>query len=155
MEKKKTKDTDIARFSTATIPTFNSSYVQQHFKVGYHKNPRTGEFDLTKASIRMGDEFAQFSSCIKHVEVTGRQVAASGSSSTTQRSYSLRSRSRTTTARPPTAAYPTTQFHWGQNTLNSSLSWQPYGTGRQRGGKGTPPLGVWASRPNSQHRQSP
>ena len=37
------------------------------------RDPTSGRFDLTKASVRVQTSFITFASCVKHLEVTGKQ----------------------------------------------------------------------------------
>lgn len=39
----------------------------------FFRDPTTGRFDLTKASVKVETSFITFASCVKHLEVTGKQ----------------------------------------------------------------------------------
>jgi len=67
------RESEVASYNSAALPSFNSSDVLQYFRVGYYKDPRTGEFDVKKASVKFQTKFLTFASCIKHVELTGKQ----------------------------------------------------------------------------------
>lgn len=115
VELKPGKATETVRFNSASLPALDRTSVLKHLSVGYHKDSRTGQFDLTKASIRLESSFLTFLQCIKHIEVSGVQVSGAKA---VQAAASVSTR--------PTASSTSTD------------SWEPYGTGRQVGGHGRP-----------------
>ena len=72
---KKGKSTEIAKFNSATIPPINKETLAKHLTIGYHANPRTGNFDVSKASIKIKREFLTFLDCIGHIEISGTAKA--------------------------------------------------------------------------------
>ena len=67
------RESEVVTYNSAALPSFNSSNVLKYFSVGYFKDPRTGVFDVEKASIKFRTSFITFASCVKHVEVSGKQ----------------------------------------------------------------------------------
>ena len=72
---KKGKSTEIAKFNSATIPPINKETLAKHLTIGYHANPRTGHFDVSKASIKIKREFLTFLDCIGHIEISATAKA--------------------------------------------------------------------------------
>ena len=72
---KKGKSTEIAKFNSATIPPINKETLAKHLTIGYHANPRTGNFDVSKASIKIKREFLTFLDCIGHIEISATAKA--------------------------------------------------------------------------------
>jgi len=113
------RESDVASYNSAALPSFNSSDVLQFFRVGYYKDPRTGQFDVKKASIKFQTTFLTFASCIKHVEIYGKQkVGVSGVKSAMK--------GRVITSKRDG------MMKQGQQT------WEPFGSGRQPGEVGRP-----------------
>ena len=67
------RESEVVSYNSAALPSFNSTDALKYFSIGYFKDPRTGIFDVEKASIKLQTKFITFASCIKHLEVTGRQ----------------------------------------------------------------------------------
>ena len=102
------KTTEIAEF--IQIPLFDVEKFKKGLTVGYHKNPRTGEFDLKKASLKISkDLLTPYSNCLKHLEVSGSSLPreSDGSKSSTSANY--------------------------HETKPSNETWLPFGSGRQFG----------------------
>eukprot|EP00090_Calanus_glacialis_P019961 TRINITY_DN3064_c0_g1_i2.p1 TRINITY_DN3064_c0_g1~~TRINITY_DN3064_c0_g1_i2.p1 ORF type:complete len:699 (-),score=174.03 TRINITY_DN3064_c0_g1_i2:66-2090(-) len=118
------RESEVVSYNSAALPSFNSSDVLQYFRVGYFKDPRTGVFDVTKASIKFQTKFMTFASCIKHVEVTGKQKVGIAGVKTAMK-----------------GPVPTTE-----NDLQARMggaSWEAYGSGRQPGDVGRPVSRGW------------
>jgi len=120
VELKPGKATGTVRFNSATLPSLERDEVLKHVTVGYHKDPRTGQFDLTKASVRIQSKFLTFLNCIKHIEVSGTQITGAKSVKSTLSAPSN-----------PSISQP------NENT------WEQYGTGRQVGELGRPADRKW------------
>merc|ERR1719233_177578 len=54
---KHTRESEVVTYNSAALPSFNSSNVLKYFSVGYLKDPRTGGFDVEKASIKFQTAF--------------------------------------------------------------------------------------------------
>ena len=106
---KKGKSTETATFNQ--VPHLNEEALKPHLSIGYHKNARTDQFDLKRASLKIKKEFFTFMDCLKQIEVSGTSMPrVSGTSSSTR---TLSSQSTT--------------------DIND---WQPFGTGRSVGQNG-------------------
>jgi len=125
------RESAVAKYNSAKLPSLNASDVLPYFTVGYHKDPSSGQYDLTKASIGIKTSFITFASCIKHLEVTGKQIAGARLAS-----------SGLATAETPTAS-PTTTGDGGVQTRFGE--WEPYGSGRLPQGRGRPASRRWGS----------
>ena len=55
----------------------------KYLSVGYYKNPATGLFDVSKASVKVKKEFLTFMNCIKHLEISGVSKKREGTVKTT------------------------------------------------------------------------
>jgi len=133
VELKPGKATGTVRFNSATLPSLERSNVLKHLTVGYYKDPRTGQFDLTKASVKIQSDFLTFLKCIKHIEVSGVQIAGAKSVKSTLAASAT-----------PSIVHPI------------GNPWEPYGTGRQVGELGRPSERKWGYRKERQpFRRSP
>jgi len=112
VELKKGKSTETAKFNSATIPTINLETMGKYLSVGYYKNPATGLFDVSKASVKVKKEFLTFMNCIKHLEISGVSKKREGTVKTTSISTPVK------------------------QTSGEVSSWIPYGTGRSFGENG-------------------
>jgi len=120
VELKPGKATGTVRFNSATLPSLEKDDVLKHVTVGYYKDPRTGQFNLGKASVKIQSKFLTFLKCIKHIEISGTQIAGAKAV-------------KSTLAGPSTPSL----------TKTSEDAWEPYGTGRQVGGMGRPADRKW------------
>merc|ERR1712123_162280 len=128
VELKPGKATGTVRFNSATLPSLERSNVLKHLTVGYYKDPRTGQFDLTKASVKIQSGFLTFLKCIKHIEVSGVQIAGA----------------KSVKSATPSIVHPI------------GNPWELYGTGRQVGELGRPSERKWGYRKERQpFRRSP
>ena len=91
------RPSETARFNSAALPRFNSTEVHRHFTIGYKQDPVSKQFDLSKASVKFDTAFLTFASCIKHIEVTGKQKSGAAR---------LKSRQPAPTTKPPTSTTP-------------------------------------------------
>merc|ERR1711892_1593139 len=133
VELKPGKATGTVRFNSATLPSLERSNVLKHLTVGYYKDPRTGQFDLTKASVKIQSDYLTFLKCIKHIEVSGVQIAGAKSVKSTLAASAT-----------PSIVHPI------------GNPWEPYGTGRQVGELGRPSERKWGYRKERQpFRRSP
>jgi len=118
------RESEVVAYNSAALPSFNSSNSLQYFSVGYYKDPRTGVFDVKKASIKFKTKFMTFASCIKHLEVSGKQkVGIAGL--------------KTALKGPATTPENELETRMGGNT------WEAFGSGRQPGEVGRPVTRGW------------
>eukprot|EP00092_Neocalanus_flemingeri_P056402 GFUD01066857.1.p1 GENE.GFUD01066857.1~~GFUD01066857.1.p1 ORF type:complete len:822 (-),score=173.57 GFUD01066857.1:393-2618(-) len=129
VELKPGKATETARFNSATLPSLEKSNVLKYLTVGYYKDPRTGQFDLAKASIKIQTDLLTFLPCIKHIEVSGNPIAGIKSVKSTL------------------AASSTPVL-----TTSNKDSWEPYGSGRQPGELGRPTERKWGYKGDRERR---
>merc|ERR1719233_1454188 len=111
---KHTRESEVVTYNSADLPSFNSSNVLKYFSVGYFKDPRTGVFDVEKAIIKFQTSFITFASCVKHVEVSGKQKVGIAGLKTAMKG------SVTTPGEPGVGG----------------KGWEAFGTGRQPGENG-------------------
>jgi len=122
------RESAVTKYNSANLPaSFKPEDMLPYFSVGYHKDRTNGQFDLTKASVRVQTSFITFASCVKHLEVTGTQK--SGARAT----RAGLSGSRSSTSR--------TADDWER----TDSGWEPYGSGRLPGGHGRPAERRWGS----------
>merc|ERR1719312_98538 len=126
------KASETARYNSAALPAFNSTEVLEHFTVGYAQDPISKQFDLSKASIKFDTKFITFASCIKHIEVTGKQKSGAARLAADKKTVTT---TTTTTPRPANG---------GDLNLAYRLPGRdPYGTGRKLDGLGAAPNRDW------------
>ena len=111
VELKNGKSTEVAKFNSATIPPINKGTFAKHLRVGYYKNPRDNNFDVSKASIKINRDSLPFLNCIKHIEVSG-----------TSKKQDISIKSSTSSTVAPKKAL--------------DADWTPFGKGRQFGENG-------------------
>jgi len=122
------RESAVTKYNSANLPaSLKPEDMLPYFSVGYHKDPTSGRFDLTKASVRVQTSFITFASCVKHLEVTGRQKSGVRA---TQAGLS-----------GPRSSTSGTPDDWER----TDGGWEPYGTGRLPGGKGRPAERRWGS----------
>jgi len=115
------RESEVVTYNTADLPSFNSSNVLKYFSVGYYKDPRTGVFNVEKASIKIQTAFFTFADCVKQVEVSGKQkVGIAGLK----------------TAMKGSVTTPDEHVVGGEG-------WEAFGTGRQPGENGRPTSRKW------------
>ena len=113
------------------------------------RDPTSGGFDLTKASVRVQASFITFASCVKHLEVTGKQK--SGVRWEILPSIFFPERPKLDSlarGAPPLELQMTgkgSKHHLPHTTFRTDGGWEPYGTGRLPGGKGRPAERRWGS----------
>jgi len=125
------KASETARYNTAALPKFNSTEVHSHFTIGYAQDPVSKQFDLSKASIKFDTKFITFASCIKYVEVTGRQKSGAARIAANKKTVA------------PTTTTPSTVARQDIHPAYLLPGRQPYGTGRQLGELGAAPDRDW------------
>jgi len=122
------RESAVTKYNSANLPaSLKPEDMLPYFSVGYHKDPTSGGFDLTKASVRVQASFITFASCVKHLEVTGKQKSGVRA---TQAGLS-----------GPRSSTSGTPDDWER----TDGGWEPYGTGRLPGGKGRPAERRWGS----------
>merc|ERR1719495_608714 len=120
------RESAVTKYNSAKLPaSLKPEDMLPYFSVGYHKDARTGKFDLTKASVRVQTSFITFASCVKHLEVTGKQKSGVRA---TQAGLSG----------PRSSGTP-------DNWERTDGGWEPYGTGRLPGERGRPAERRWGS----------
>jgi len=120
------RESAVTKYNSAKLPaSLKPEDMLPYFSVGYHKDARTGRFDLTKASVRVQTSFITFASCVKHLEVTGKQKSGVRA---TQAGLSG----------PRSSGTP-------DNWERTDGGWEPYGTGRLPGERGRPAERRWGS----------
>ena len=83
VELKSGKATEKTSYNSASRPglnlsSLNKDNMRKYLNVGYHKDS-SGVSDVTKASIKISKDFLTFSSCIKHIEATGKKMTSPAS----------------------------------------------------------------------------
>ena len=127
---KNLRPSETAKFNSAALPKFNSSEVLNYFTIGYMQDPVSKQFDLTKASIKFDTKFLTFASCIKHIEVTGKQKSGA---------------SRLKSMQPAQTTPKTTTTEIPADGLRSRFGFEAFGGGRNLGGLGGAPSRRWGS----------
>merc|ERR1719397_1623632 len=73
------RESAVTKYNSANLPaSLKPEDMLPYFSVGYHRDPTSGRFDLTKASVRVQTSFITFASCVKHQEVRAGLLSDAG-----------------------------------------------------------------------------